>query len=102
VTNLNTQRNERLLAVVYSAMRSFNQQLPAQKRLPLSPDCEIVGSPNLDSADIVNLLVAIEQQVEQELAVSISLFGGETVEQGIESFKTVSAITEFLARKMPT
>jgi acyl carrier protein len=50
----------------------------------------------LDSADLVNLLVIIEQRVEQDLGTSISLFDDE----GIERFVTVQSLVTFLAGKL--
>jgi hypothetical protein len=42
----------------------------------------------------------IEQQVEEELGVTVSLFEGRTVEQGVESFVTIEALVKFLAKRI--
>lgn len=94
---MNNTENEKVYRVVRKAIESFNEQLPADRKLVPLPDCKLVGSPNLDSADIVNLLVLVEQGVEDELGVRVSLFDGQTVEQGIENFVTVEALVKFLA-----
>jgi acyl carrier protein len=88
--------NEKIGKTVFGAIRSFNEELPAERRLAPSLEYQLVGSPNLDSADLVNLLVMIEQRVEQELGTSISLFDDE----GIERFTTVQALVNFLAGKL--
>ncbi len=97
---MTTQNNEALFRTVYQAIQAFNEQLPADRALVPSPRCELVGSPNLDSADVVNLLVMIEQGIEQDFGLAVSLFDGQTVEQGIERFVTVQALVEFLAGKI--
>jgi acyl carrier protein len=61
----------------------------------LVPDLktQLVGSADLDSAEIVNLVVAIEQQVEQDLGVSITLF------DAVEQFVSVEALVNFITSK---
>src|SRR5512147_3251011 len=90
---INSER-EKILGVVRKAVASFNEQLPAERKLVASPECKLVGSPELDSAEIVNLLVAIEQQVEQDLGISVTLF------DSIERFVNVEALITFLGEKV--
>jgi hypothetical protein len=81
---------------VCRAIQSFNAQLPSVRKLSLTPECELVGSSDLDSLELVNLFVMIEQQIEQDLEVGISLIGGEN-QEGLEGFRTVQDIVRFLA-----
>lgn len=97
---MNTPTEETLFRIVYQALQSFNEQRAPHRKLAPSAKCELVGSPNLDSVDVVNLLVMIEQQVDRDLGLTISLFEGDTVEEGVESFATVEAVVAFLARKI--
>jgi acyl carrier protein len=91
---MNNTEKERVFEVVYRALQLFNEQLPAERRLVPTPECELVGSSNLDSAEIVNLLVTIEQQVEQDLGITITLF------DAIDQFVSVEALANFLAGKV--
>jgi acyl carrier protein len=85
---------EKILSVVRRALESFNEQLPADRKLVGRPETKLVGSPDLDSAEIVNLLVAIEQQVEQDLEISVTLF------ESIDRFVNVEALITFLGEKV--
>ena len=98
--NNTVKDTQQIYKTVSDAIQSFNEQLPADRKLVPTPDCKLVGSPNLDSADVVNLLVLVEQQVEQDLGASISLFEGQTVEQGVESLVTVDALVKVIAAKL--
>src|ERR1700686_2011155 len=92
--------NKTILSAVCGAIHSFNEQLPANRRLSATLKCQLVGSPNLDSVDLVNLLVMIEQRVEDDLGISVSLFDGTTSEQGVEGFVTVEALVESLSTRI--
>lgn len=87
---------ETAFRIVSQAIQAFNEQLPPDRKLVPNLQCEIVGSPRLDSLDVVNLLVMVEQQAEQDLGVNISLFDA----QGIERFGTAAVLVEFLAAKI--
>jgi acyl carrier protein len=88
---MNNSENEKSLRTVYKAVQSFNEQLPVGRRLDLSPECALVGSPNLDSVEIVNLLVMIEQQIEQDLGIRVTLF------DVIERLVSIHDVADFLA-----
>ena len=84
---------DKILKAVYAAIQSFNEQLPAGRKLASTPQTQLVGSSNLDSAEIVNLMVGIEQQVEQDLGVAVTLF------DSIEQFVNVQTVADFIASK---
>ena len=91
---MSNSEREKILGVVRKAVASFNEQLPADRKLAASPECKLVGSPDLDSAEIVNLLVTVEQQVEQDLGISVTLF------EGIERFVNIESLIAFLGEKV--
>ena len=84
---------EKIFRAVYSAIQAFNEQLPAGRKLVSSPQTQLVGSSNMDSAEIVNLMVGIEQQVEQDLGLSVTLF------DAIEQFVNVQTVVDFIYGK---
>jgi hypothetical protein len=90
---MNNTETEKEFRVVAKAIQLFNEQLPAGRRLVPSLECELIGSPDLDSGEIVNLMVMIEQQVEQDMGVSVTLF------DNIDQFVTVEVLAKFLAGK---
>jgi hypothetical protein len=97
--NMNSVLAEKTaFGIVSQAFLAYNEQLPEEKKLEPSLGCKLVGSPKLDSLDVVNLLVMVEQQVEQDLGISVSLFE----EQGIERFDSVAPLVKFLAQKIST
>ncbi len=91
---------ENIQKAIYAAIRTFNAQLPDSRKLSPTLECQLVGSTELDSVELVQLLVLIEQQLEQDLNMSVSLFDSEGSEQGIERFVSVKALVEVLAEKL--
>ena len=88
---MNNRENEKSLRTVYKAVQSFNEQLSADRKLGLNPQRALVGSPDLDSVEIVNLLVMIEQQVEQDLGIRVALF------DVIDRLVSIQDVADFLA-----
>jgi len=86
---------ETIFKTICAAIDAFNQELPPDKRAVVSREYRLVGSPDLDSADLVNLLVMIEQRLEEDLGVRISLFE----EDNLEQIATVGALVDFLKGK---
>ena len=91
---MNNSNGDQILSTVRKAVQAFNEQLPSDRKLVPDLNCELVGSSNLDSAELVNLLVTIEQQVEQDLGVSVTLF------DSIDRFVNVGALVNFLSEKV--
>lgn len=62
------------MQALFSAVDAVNPQLPRGNKLSKSPDTALVGSSSpLDSLGLVNLIVATEQNVEEEFNVQITL-----------------------------
>ncbi|MBT6295730.1 MAG: hypothetical protein HOJ14_04130, partial [Nitrospina sp.] len=58
---------EKILNCIYEAVDEVNEQLPDGQKLEKSPDTVLFGeSGKLESIDLVNVLVATEDSVEEE------------------------------------
>ena len=90
---MNNTEIEKIYKVIYRALESFNQQLPSGRKLVPSPKCELVGSASLDSTEIVTLMVAIEQQIERDLGISVTLF--DAVDQMVD----IEALVKHLVKR---
>ena len=90
--NIHTQIRE----TVFDAIAELNQQLPAGRRLEPGESTVLIGpgSP-LDSLNIVNLIAALEQKLEERLSVSVDLIdSGLLGEQ--EPLQTAGALIAFV------
>ncbi|OGA36079.1 MAG: hypothetical protein A3G80_01010 [Betaproteobacteria bacterium RIFCSPLOWO2_12_FULL_62_13b] len=67
--------DQRVLDAVYSAVDEANLLLPSGKQMKKAPGVALRGdSSPLDSLGLVNLLLAVERQVEGRFGAVITLF----------------------------
>jgi D-alanine--poly(phosphoribitol) ligase subunit 2 len=58
------------------------------------------GKSNLDSLGLVTLLVNIEQKIEDEMNVSITIADERAISQKNSPFRTVKSLTKFIVDKL--
>jgi hypothetical protein len=69
---------EDALPVVYKGLDELNQQRPRNQRLPATPECVLFGdSGNLNSLELSNFIVLIEQLVQEKFGVEVDLTEGD-------------------------
>ena len=79
--------------LVYAAVTEVNQQLRKAQRLDKSPDVVISGEGGrLDSLGLVNLIFAVEQKLEQQLGVTVTLAD----ESALDNFRTLGSLTDYV------
>ena len=65
---------EKILNSIYAALDEVNEQLPDDQQLEKSPDTVLLGeSGKIESIDLVNILVATEENVEEAFRVPLSI-----------------------------
>ncbi len=63
-----------VLPVVYKALDELNQQRSRSQRLAATPDCALFGeSGNLNSLELANFIVLMEQLVQEKFGAEIDL-----------------------------
>ncbi len=88
---------ERILQAIYDAMDEIKQQLPSGTKLPHEPETVLFGREGvLDSLGLVNLIVAIEQNIEDEFDESITLASERAMSQKKSPFKTVERLGNYI------
>jgi acyl carrier protein len=92
---------DEVLRIVYRAIDELNPQLPPERRLEKSPEMALFGSAGrLDSLGLVSLIVAIEQAVEDELAVSVVLADEKAMSQRSSPFRTVGSLAAYVRARL--
>lgn len=87
----------RVLEAVLSAVSDLNRQLPPARRLALSRETPLVGAAgHLDSLGLINLIVAVEQQIEDDLSVRIVLTEQETLARSESVLATIGTLTDHI------
>jgi len=89
---------EKILNCIYEGVDEVNEQLPDGQKLKKSPDTVLLGeSGKLESIDLVNVLVATEDSVEEEFGVPISITDERAVAEKNSPFATIRTLSEFIS-----
>ena len=95
--NSNTTTSDRVLECVYQVLDEFNQGLPAGLELAASPDTRLYGeNGQLDSINLVHLIVAVEEKVEQEFGVVITLADERAMSMRNSPFASVASLSAYV------
>jgi acyl carrier protein len=88
---------EKIIHSIYKAIDEVNQQFSEELRLEKSLNTSLLGGRSkLDSLGFVTLIVTIEQKIEEELGISISLMDKVVVSQQIDPFETIGALSDYI------
>ena len=83
--------------LVFAAVDEVNKQLRKAERLDKSQETVVSGDGSrLDSLGLVNLIVAAEQQIEQQYGVAITLADESILSQEQDPFRTLGSLTEHI------
>lgn len=92
-----TNQNQ-ILRLIFSAVNEINQQLPKDQQLVKSIDTVLFGQQGkLDSLGLVNLIVATEQKIEEELGVAITIADEKAMSQKHNPFKTIGSLSDYIS-----
>ena len=90
-------KNERIKKVIIISIEEINQQLQKENQLEKSTNTILFGKDGkLDSLGLVNLLVIIEQNIEDELQVIITLADERAISQRNSPFRTVKTLADYI------
>ncbi|MEG3638282.1 hypothetical protein [Magnetococcus sp. PR-3] len=94
---MNQQTIETILA---DAITELNRQLPPENHLQGDQAATIlVGEGGvLDSLSLINLFVAVEEQLEEQLDLSLSLLDAIADEANADHFHTLGNLTNWLTQ----
>jgi acyl carrier protein len=89
---------EKILDTIYGAVDDINQQVDENMRLEKSPETVLFGrSGKLDSLGLVNLIVAVEQQIQEDFGISVAIADERAFSQKNSPFKTVESLADYVA-----
>lgn len=88
---------EKILAVIYATVDEMNEQLPLAQRLEKDPQTVLFGREGkLDSLGLVNFITEVEQQLEDELEVILSLADEKALSQKRSPFHTIETLSGYI------
>jgi acyl carrier protein len=89
--------NQEVLDCVYAAIDEANEDRQGDPPLEKSLDTPIQGtSSGLDSLGLVNFVVAVEENVERDLGVAITLSDDRSLSRDPSPFDSVGALVGYI------
>lgn len=90
--------NEKVIQAVMAAIDELNEQLPKEKRLEKSVDTPLFGNgSDLDSLGLVSLATTIEQKIEEDLGITMTLLEDIAALEDANPFKTVKTLADYIS-----
>ncbi len=88
-------------AIVIDSLRGLSEQRQPARRFEVSADCGVYGAGGaLDSLELVNFVVEVEQRLEEQLGVVITLADERAVSEKRSPFRNVSSFVDFIIVRM--
>ena len=87
----------RLREAIYRAIDALNTQLPAGVKLEKSMDAPLYGgSSKLESLDFVTFIMEVEEKVNEEFGVDITIADENLLSKEKSPFSTVNTLNDYL------
>ena len=87
---------DRVKRCIEELAESASLEIPA-----LTPETELFGGGGfLDSLGLVNLVLSLEESIEEEMDVSLSLTDAKALSEKNSPFRSVGALAEYATRRL--
>ena len=89
--------NKTIENLIITSVKEINEQLPQEQQLGQSTKTVLFGKDGkLDSLGLVTLLVIIEQNIEDEFDVSITIADERAMSQKHSPFRTIGTLADYI------
>ena len=91
-------KREKIIQVIYSVMDEEINSLPSRKeQLKKSEDTVLFGgSDGLDSLDLVNLIIGVEEEIGDAFETEIALADESALSEENSPYKTVQTLANYI------
>jgi acyl carrier protein len=88
---------DRVIKVIYSAFGLINSEKGSEGKLIESEETILFGhGANLDSFDLVGLVLSVESKVTKEFGVAVTLADEKAMSQRSSPFRTVATMADYI------
>ncbi|MEM3101457.1 MAG: hypothetical protein QXT99_08915 [Candidatus Nitrosotenuis sp.] len=89
---------EKVIQSIFEAIDEINEQLPRDKRLGKSINTALFGNDgNLDSLGLISLITSLEQKIEENLGITVTILEKMEDIEDKNPFETVKSLTDYLS-----
>jgi len=93
--------NQQVVDAINSAVDDLNEVLNHEEQLAKSSDVALIGQDaSLDSLGLVNLIVLVEEKIQQQFGVGITLVDERAMSQSKSPFRTLGTLAEFVQEQL--
>ena len=86
-----------IIELIFDAIEKFNNENSVELQLEKSLQTALLGhGSKLDSLGLINLIVAIEQNVEDKFDLTVTLADERAMSQEISPFRTVGSLADYI------
>jgi len=87
---------EKITQVIFRVIDEINRELAENQRIGKSMATALLGkSAVLDSLGLVNLIVMVEEEIEEQFGVNITLADERAISQERSPFRTIGTLVEY-------
>jgi acyl carrier protein len=95
------RNHQQIRDIVVTTFKEVSQQLNPHTFSDVNDDTVLFGrSGVLDSLGLVNLIVAVEQRLEDELGITLVLADEKALAQKNSPFRTVATLVDYILQQM--
>ena len=88
---------KKIIDLIFDTIDKFNNEYSDEIQLEKSSHTALLGQGSkLDSLGLINLIVAVEQNVEDKFDITITLADERAMSQGISPFRTVGSLADYI------
>ena len=88
---------DKIVKAVFASIDEVNLMLPKDKQVEKSMAVMLFGSNStLDSLGLVNLIVAVEQEVEEEFGISLVLADERAMRRKQNPFSSIATLVDYV------
>ena len=88
---------EKIQKIMISTINTMNENLYEEIQVKDGLDTVLYGNGGkLDSLDLINLIVAVEQNIEDEFDVSVTIADERAMSQKHSPFKTIDTLANYI------
>ena len=90
--------NERIVQSVMESIDELNWQLPKEGKLEKSIDTALFGTAgNLDSLGLISLVTTVEQKIEEDFGMTVTLLDDIDTLEEENPFETIRTLSDYVA-----
>lgn len=88
---------EEVLALIYQAMESLNEEFPDDQQIPLAPDTKLFGADaTIDSLSLVSVIIDVESSASDALGFPVVLTDDRAINEAVSPFTDPDALSNYI------